>query len=281
MGRRKCVSVILTFNSESIIRETISQASKVKADILVIDSGSTDKTLDIVKSFKSCLLLERDFKNYSDQRNWSILLSKDKYEWQLHLDADEVLDEISISDINSKLDYTDLDAFMIKRRDYFLGRMMRFSGLNPWHLRLFKSDYVRCEDRLYDQHFVSVKDCKVGGLKGFMHDKNALSISEWIARHNRWSSMEAQQIFTDYGHGENLLQPNFFGCARERTRFYKSLYYKLPRVIRAFFYFLYRYFFRLGFLDGIEGLYFSLLQGLWFRLLIDIKLGELNKEASR
>ena len=272
MITERCSIVILTFNSATIIKETVSQAQKVSGFIYVVDSGSTDGTVEIVTQM-GCSVVQRPFTNYSDQRNWAIEQIGSSSEWQLHLDADEVLDDVAILEITSVLRGTPYyDAYMLKRRDYFMGRMLRFSGVNPWHLRLFKSGVGQCENRLYDQHFVSTK--KVGRLNGFMHDKNALVLSDWIARHNRWSDLEAKESMNHDSYRTGVLQARLFGDARERTRFFKSLYYKLPIGVRALSYFIYRYLFRLGFLDGKVGFYFAFFQAFWFRMLVDAKVYE-------
>jgi glycosyltransferase involved in cell wall biosynthesis len=266
-----CVVVILTFNSEKIIPETIGQALKVSPYIFVVDSGSKDKTTEVAKEL-GCEVVERTFINYSEQRNWAINKMAQNYYWQLHLDADEVLDDTVVDSICNILQgNSTFDAYLVKRRDYFMGKMLHFSGVNPWHLRLFKSGVGHCENRLYDQHFVSSQP--TGKLSGFMHDKNVSSIAEWITSHNRWSDFETDQIF-----GKNVsvdvLQPFLFGDARERTRFNKIVYYKLPIGIRALSYFVYRYVFRLGFFDGAVGFYFAFFQAFWFRMLIDAKIYE-------
>jgi hypothetical protein len=169
----------------------------------------------------------------------------------------------------------DLDAYMLKRRDYFMGRELRFSGVNPWHLRLFRSGVGSCENRLYDQHFVASRPA--GKLNGLMHDKNALGISDWIARHNRWSDLEVTQVMREERVGNDVLQARISGDARERTRYLKGLYYRMPIASRALSYFVYRYFFRLGILDGKPGFYFAFFQALWFRMLVDAKIYELHR----
>lgn len=272
MANDSCVVVILTFNSANIIEETIQQALKVSRNILVIDSGSTDATVEIARA-NGCEILNRAFINYSEQRNWAIQQVESNYQWQLHLDADEVLDEAAISSILNVLNGNPaFEAYLIKRRDYFMGRMLRFSGVNPWHLRLFRSGIGQCENRLYDQHFVATKPS--GKLSGFMHDKNASSLTDWTARHNRWSDLEAEQILQEQEFSADVLQPKLFGDARERTRYIKGLYYRLPIGIRALSYFIYRYLFRLGFLDGTVGFYFAFFQAFWFRMLVDAKIFE-------
>lgn len=267
-----CVVVILTFNSENIIRETLTQALKVSPYIFVVDSGSNDATADIAREL-GCEVVDRAFVNYSEQRNWAINQLAQNYQWQLHLDADEVLDEEAVNSIRNILHgNARFDAYLIKRRDYFMGRMLRFSGVNPWHLRFFRSGIGQCENRLYDQHFIAAQPA--GKLHGLMHDKNVSSLTDWINRHNRWSDLEADQSFKDNHSGNDVLQPRLFGDARERTRYIKGLYYKLPIGIRALSYFIYRYLFRLGFLDGVVGFYFAFFQAFWFRMLVDAKIYE-------
>jgi glycosyltransferase involved in cell wall biosynthesis len=272
MLKDSCVVIILTFNSANIIRETIGQALKACPRIYVVDSGSKDDTVIIARNM-GCEVVDRAFINYSEQRNWAIEQMAPNYQWQLHLDADEVLDDDAVNSICNVLHGENkFDAYLIKRRDYFMGRMLQFSGVNPWHLRLFKSGAGQCENRLYDQHFVTT--IPTGKLRGIMHDKNVSSMADWTARHNRWSDLEADQIMQDNDIGNDVLQPRLFGDARERTRFIKRLYYKLPIGIRALLYFVYRYVFRLGFLDGVVGFYFAFFQAFWFRMIVDAKIYE-------
>ncbi len=273
MPKPSCVVVILTFNSASIIRETVSQAKKVSPHVFAVDSHSSDGTPAILEEL-GCTVVQRPFSNYSDQRNWAISQVEKSYDWQLHLDADEVLDEESVGEIRTLLAGTPrFDAYLIRRRDYFMGKMLRHSGVNPWHLRLFKSGQGRCEARLYDQHFIT--QAKSGRLHGFMHDKNSALLTNWIASHNRWSDAEAREkLGPRAAVADDVLKPRLTGDARERTRFIKEIYYKLPTGIRSLSYFIYRYIFRLGFLDGTAGFYFAFFQALWFRMLVDAKMYE-------
>lgn len=272
MQQPRCVVVILTFNSASIVRETVAEARKVSPHVYAVDSFSTDGTPAILEEL-GCTVVQRAFSNYSDQRNWAISQVEKSYEWQLHLDADEVLDAEAVREINALLAGTPrFEAYMLRRRDYFMGKMLRHSGVNPWHLRLFRSGVGRCESRLYDQHFIS--SAPAGRMNGFMHDKNSAKLADWITSHNRWSDAEAKEKLGAQLSKEGVLQPRLMGDARERTRFVKELYYKLPIGIRSLGYFIYRYIFRLGFLDGITGFYFAFFQALWFRMLVDAKMYE-------
>lgn len=277
--RKPCVVVLLTFNSVGIIRETVTAALRVSPHVYAVDSYSTDGTVQILEEL-GCTVVQRPFSNYSEQRNWAIAQVQDDYDWQLHLDADEVLDDTSVQEIGAVLKNGGAphDAYMLRRRDYFMGTMLRFSGVNPWHLRLFRRGAGQCEKRLYDQHFILAgRGHSTGRLRGFMHDKNALTLTDWIGRHNRWSDAEAREKTGPQHVGDEVLQPRLLGDARERTRFIKQLYYRMPIGVRAISYFFYRYFFRLGFLDGKPGFYFAFFQALWFRMLIDAKIYEMRK----
>jgi glycosyltransferase involved in cell wall biosynthesis len=287
MSRVRCRVVVLTFNCADIIGQTLAQARRIDPHPFVVDSFSSDRTAEQVGS--DAQWVQRAFKNYGEQRNWAIAQVAPDCEWQLHLDADEVLDDDAVTAINAVLDQganASHQAYLLRRVDYFMNRQLRHSGVNPWHLRLFRSGHGACENRLYDQHFVS--DRPAGRLKGCMHDKNAVSLSDWTARHNRWSDLEVAELLK--GHqasaagleapASGLLQGRFGGDPRERTRWLKGLYYRMPGGLRSTAYFFYRYVFRLGFLDGREGLYFAFLQALWFRLLVDAKMLEAQRAAS-
>lgn len=280
----RCRVVVLTFNCAGIIDETLAQARRIDPRPFVVDSFSTDGTAERVRA-ADCELVQRPFGNYADQRNWAIAEVAPRAEWQLHLDADEVLDDDAVRAILSVLageKGLDHSAYMLRRVDYFMGRRLRHSGVNPWHLRLFRSGVGACEDRLYDQHFVASVPAR--RLDGCMHDRNSVSLGDWTARHNRWSELEAAEL-AERGpdtpvDGRPLLRGRLLGDPRQRTRWLKRVYYgHLPGGLRAVTYFLYRYVLRLGFLDGREGFYFAFLQGLWFRLLVDAKLHE-RKRAS-
>src|SRR5262245_61876063 len=263
-----CTVVVLTFNCASIIRETLRQARKVSDDIRVVDSYSTDDTPEIARS-EGATVVQRPFRDYAEQRNWAIAQIDDGRGWQLHLDADEVLDDTAVASIRGALDAAStapFDAYLLRRVDYFMGRRLRFSGLNPWHLRLFRNGHGSCEQRLYDQHFVATG--RSGRLEGSMHDRNSVSLTDWTVRHNRWSDLEVAELGRRVEQRGGVLQGDLLGDPRERTRALKGWYYVMPAGVRSVTYFVYRYVFRLGFLDGPEGFYFAFLQALWFRLLV-------------
>lgn len=268
--------IVLTHNSVQVIERTVRAALEVSRSIYVIDSGSSDDTVALATALGGHVV-HRPFKHYADQRNWAIDEFGGHTEWQLHLDADEVLDALAISEIKRVLAApTGASAFIFKRRTYFLDRPLRFGGTSNYHLRLFKSGTARCEDRLYDQHFVSEQPGV--RLRGLLHDMNVGSLSEWTARHNRWSDLETQELLRPNTDGAGQIKARLSGDPRERRRFYKGRYYSMPPILRSLLLFAYRYLLQGGFLDGRAGFFYAFFQVLWFRMLVDAKLHEQRRQ---
>jgi hypothetical protein len=146
-----------------------------------------------------------------------------------------------------------------------------------WHLRLFRTGVGRCENRQYDQHFLLAGGTS-GKLPGAIVDDVRMPLTEWTARHNRWADSEVAELEKEERAGR--LAPDARGNPAQRKRFLRQKYYCMPLFIRSFALFLYRYFFRLGLLDGTEGLIFWFLQSFWFRFLVDAKIWEKRHAAS-
>jgi len=135
-----------------------------------------------------------------------------------------------------------------------------------------------CEDRRYDQHFVTSGLAE--RLKGYFIDDNRASLERWTDRHNKWSSAEAEEVLHPSSGGKRVT-PTFLGSPINRKRWLKEhVWGRLPILWRPFAYFSYRYFLCLGFLDGREGLIFHVLQAFWFRFLVDSKVFEQQQQTS-
>jgi glycosyltransferase involved in cell wall biosynthesis len=263
--------IVLTFNSADVIADTLHAALQLSRSVFVVDSGSSDDTVAQATAL-GCHVVHRAFKHYADQRNWAIDKFGHRSAWQLHLDADEVLDATAIAEVRRVLaDPGPYTGFIFERRTYFLGQALRFGGTSNFHLRLFRSGSARCEDRLYDQHFVS--DQAALRIKGLLHDKNVGSLTEWTARHNRWADLESAELCRP-GETQGQIKARLSADPRERRRFYKGRYYSVPPIVRPVLLFVYRYVVQGGFLDGRAGFFYAFFQVLWFRMLVDAKLHE-------
>src|SRR3954454_20969458 len=149
----KTAVIILTFNSCETLPQTIRSARSVSDEIYVVDSFSQDNTVALAESL-GARVLSHPFENYGKQRNWAIENIGIRSGWQLHLDADECLDNTLCAAIASLPEDAAPNGFLLARNLVFLGRELRHGGLSPtWHLRLFRTGVGQCEDRLYDQPF--------------------------------------------------------------------------------------------------------------------------------
>jgi glycosyltransferase involved in cell wall biosynthesis len=263
--------ILLSFNSEATLAATLTSARQVSDEIFVVDSFSTDGTVEIARSL-GATVVQHAFEHYGAQRNWAIDNLPISRPWQLHLDADEWMDDRLVAAIQSLPDEPGHAGYFIPRYLRFLGRVLRHGAMSPtWHLRLFRAGAGRCEDRKYDQHFLLTSGTS-GKLPGEVIDDIRMSLSEWTARHNRWSDAEVAELGAQASQGR--LKPDLCGNPAQRKRFLRRKYDRMPLFVRALGLFVYRFFFRLGCLDGTEGMIFWVLQSFWFRFLIDAKIWE-------
>jgi glycosyltransferase involved in cell wall biosynthesis len=281
--------VILTFNSEKSLKDVILSCQSLTSNIFVVDSYSSDTTISIAKSF-NCQVVQHHFENYSQQRNWAqeyIKQFSSPNPWLLHLDSDEVISSKLVKNIQKFLNSSEaskIDGCLIQRQSFFLGKPIRFGHTNPsWHLRLFQASKGKCEDRLYDQHFIVPG--KTQKIEGLLLDLQLTTIEQWTSSHNRWSTSEAREIIDSFNQSleieKDVLPASLYGDLRMQKRWLKNnLYYQSPILLRAFIFFFYSYFIKLGFLDGKTGLIYHILQAFWFRFLTDAKIIEQEIEKA-
>jgi glycosyltransferase involved in cell wall biosynthesis len=280
---RPLAVVILTRDEEGNLPDCLASLRRLDAEVFVVDSGSTDRTREIAGE-AGCHVVQHPFEDYAAQRNWALENLPVRSPWILNMDADERLTAALAEEIAVVV--TDPDApyvgYMMSRRTVFLGRWLRHGGQYPaWHLRLCRAGRVRCERRRYDQHFVV--DGNTGRLRNDLIDVLSTDLTRWTERHNRWASLEAEELYAkrrNRRNGGDGVRPRFAGTPIERRRFLREgIYERFPPLLRPFLFFVYSYVLRLGFLDGVPGLVFHALQRFWFRFLVDAKLLELEYRA--
>ncbi len=278
--------VILTFNEEKNIEACLQSVSKLNAKIFIVDSGSTDRTLAICEPYNTHVF-HHPFENYASQRNWALQNLPLEAEWTLNIDADHRVTEAlanELTDLFSHTIDTGVNGFLISRQTLFMDKWIKHGGHYPtYHANLFRKGFGHCEEKLYDQHFVVTGKTNI--LKNDIIDIITDSVNTFIVRHNHWATLEAQYLFAQQtqttGNNTPLIKPKLLGNPMERRRYMKKQYESLPLFIRPVFYFMIRYFIRLGFLDGTRGFIFHFLQGFWFRFLIDVKLYELRRSQKQ
>jgi glycosyltransferase involved in cell wall biosynthesis len=273
--------IILTYNEEANIAQSLDSVAGWVNEIIILDSLSTDRTLEIASEY-GCHISQNKFENYAKQRNYALDHLPIHSEWVLFLDADEWLPDALKQEISSLIAISpEENGFYIKRRLIWMGRWIRRGYYPSWILRLFRYGKGRCEDRAVNEHLIV--DGKTGQLRNdFMHEDRK-GVTDWIAKHNGYATRETLELFkkptTDL-----QIDVRFWGTQAERKRWLRyRLWNGLPPLVRPVLYFIYRYIFRGGFLDGKAAFIYHFLQGLWFPMLIDIKYLEMrfNRETSK
>lgn len=271
--------VILTRNEERHIARALASVSGIADRVFVVDSGSTDRTVEIAGS-AGATVLSNAWVNYATQFNWALDQLPQGTDWVLRLDADEVVTAPLGAEIVDRLPQLgpEIAGVYLSRRMTFMGRPIRWGGLFPVRvLRLFRHGKGRCENRWMDEH-IRVEG-ETAEFKGEMLDDNLNSLTWWTEKHNAYASREVVDLLNlEYGFmpHETVADLRSGQQAGVKRWMKEKVYTRLPAGFRACAYFLYRYVVRLGFLDGKEGTAFHVLQGFWYRYLVDMKLHEVR-----
>ena len=273
-------ALIITKNEEIHIERCINNIKKLVSDVLIIDSFSNDNTIEIAKKL-NIKFIQNKFINHAKQFNFGLSQLSQDTDWVLKIDADEILTSSLIAEIKNKLPMLDknINGIYIKRHLVFQDTLIKYGRLSPVRLlRLFRFQKGKCDNRWVDEK-IKVEG-KTAQFKEYIIDQNLKSLSEWIRKHDRYSSAEAlNYLLIKYNSLFNDIEQSQLNFETLSVVSLKSrnLYAKLPLIIRAFTIFSYRYFFCLGFLHGKAGLIYFFLQSLWYRILVDAKILEVEK----
>lgn len=277
--------VILTHNEERHIGRAIESIRPLAERIVVVDSGSTDRTCAIAKQH-SADIFERSWVNYADQFQWALDTCEIATDWTMRLDADEWLGEALVQNLIGLLPDLDpaITAISLDRQHHFMGRWIRHGGRYPLRLlRIWRTGQGRIEQRWMDEHIV-VQHGTLRHVPGTFVDQNEHGLSYFTSKHNGYATREAlDALITKYALFE---VPENTGLAStkqaQKMRARKTDWYnKLPTGVGPLLYFLYRYCFQFGFLDGRAGLIYHFLQGFWYRFLVDAKRVELESAMAQ
>ena len=271
--------IILTYNESLHIERCIRSLKSVVSDFFVVDSFSTDDTVSICESL-GVRVYQRAWKNYSDQFQWGLENCPIKTDWVMRMDADEYIEPDLIAELPAILENVspNVSGFYIRRKYFFLGKWVKHGAVYPLNLlRVWRSGKGRIENRWMDEHIVL--DAGVTAqLKGHIVDDNLNNTRWWLDKHNKYADREMIDIL-DKKYGlfmldDALVSAGTSSQAKLKRWVKERLYNKLPIFIRPLLYFLYRYFIRLGFLDGTSGFAFHFFQGYWYRSLVDLRVYE-------
>lgn len=273
-------TIILTYNEEKNIEHCLKSIYGWLDKIFVVDSYSTDGTLEIVKRYTD-KIYRHAFENQAKQFNWALDNLPITTEWIMRLDADERITPELRDELLKEFPMIPkgITGLFVKRRVYFMGRWIKHGGYYPtWLLRIFRKGKAKAEQKWMDEH-IRVLEGEIKKLDNDIIDENRKGLSFWVEKHNNFATREMMEIAGLIEKEiDKTVNPHLLGNPVQRKRWLKEKFYlRLPLFIRPFLYFLYRYLLRLGFLDGKEGLIFHFLQGFWYRFLVDAKIYEYRK----
>lgn len=278
MDRPSITVIILTYNEQVHLQRCIDSVKNICQDIVVVDSFSTDNTKQIALN-NEVGFFQNTWINHAVQFNWALANIPIKTDWVLRLDADEYITESLKQEILDKLPdiQPPINGIVLPLQRIFLGRHIKKGNGVIKLLRLFRYGFAQSEVRWMDEH-IQLSEGETVDFSGAFADDNLNNLSWWTQKHIGYALKEAVTLLD--------LELNLFPQANKKgslstqasqKRKLKEKYASKPLFIRAFLYFIYRYIFRLGFLEGKEGFLWHFLQGWWYRTLVDAKIYEIKK----
>jgi glycosyltransferase involved in cell wall biosynthesis len=272
-------AIVLTLNEELHLERCLENIIRITDEIVVLDCFSSDSTELIARKYNARFIRHK-WINHASQFNFALSCLDKNSQWVLRIDADEFLSDDLINNIQLILKgpNLDIDGFFCNRKIVFHGNIIRYGGIFPIKtLRLFRYGKGRCENRWMDEHI------KVQGLtqtlSGEIIDENLNSLTWWTDKHNKYASREAVDLLNLEYHfmpHDSIAELKINNSTGFKRWLKEHIYARLSPGFRAFIYFFYRYFIRLGFLDGKAGFSFHFLQGFWYRFLVDAKVTEVK-----
>ncbi|HVM94256.1 MAG TPA: glycosyltransferase family 2 protein [Terriglobales bacterium] len=264
------VSVIIPVRNEAHNLPRCLAALGDAGEVYVIDSQSEDETVSIASSFGAKVVQFHYHGGWPKKRQWAIDTLPLAYDWVLLLDADEVLTPELRTEIQQAIRDPQVGGYHIALKMHFLGRQLRHSGASFWKLSLFRRGRGHYECRLQDQdknmadmevHEHVVVDGPVRHLRNPLVHHNVESLDRYIQKHNEYSNWEAR-VWLDGSREKEEIRPAFDGTQAQRRRWLRRHFLEMPGSPLVFFF--YKYFVRMGVLDGIPGLIYCVFQGVQF-----------------
>lgn len=274
--------LILTYNEELHIARAIGSVVAFADQIFVIDSFSTDQTVEIARSL-GATVLQNPFVNQARQFQWGLDHAPILCDWVMRLDADEVIEPELAREIGEKLPRLgpDVAGINLKRKHIFLGRFIRHGGRYPLVLtRIWRRGQGRVENRWMDEHVI-VQGGRTVLFDNPFSDHNLHDLGYFTDKHNKYATREAVDVLNRryrlFAEDAGLTHEASSWQASAKRLIKERIYNRIPFPISTLGYFLFRYVLQLGFLDGREGLIYHFLQGYWYRFLVGAKVLEFDR----
>lgn len=273
--------LILTYNEEKHLARCLESLKAFATEVFIVDSYSTDQTLAIAQEM-GAKVYQNTWVNYAVQFQWGLDHCPIRTPWVMRMDADEYVTPELAKEIKERLPKISdaVSGLIVKRQVHFMDRWIRHGGYYPTKLlRIWRTGMGSIEQRWMDEH-IKLSSGSTLELEHDIVDHNLNNLSWWTEKHNSYATREAVDLLNKEHHffEEDSIRVDAASKKQdEKKRWYKdNLYGKMPLFIRAFLYFLFRYFIQLGFLDGKPGLVWHFLQGFWYRFLVDAKIYQIK-----
>lgn len=269
--------LVLAFNEERNIGRCLASLEGLE-DIVVVDSGSSDKTVEICRQF-GARVLYRPFDNFAEQRNFGLEQGEFKYEWVLHLDADEVLPQEFRSALAALEPPPGIDGYQVPSKTILGGKWLRHAGMYPsYQARIGHRDRFRFIQVGHGQR----EDVPVERMGVFYHPYEHYSFSHgmvnWLEKHVRYARDEAVQLEMDRKAPESVFDSASTAGATESRRRLKKLTNRLPLALRPPLRFFYVYLVRRGFLDGFAGFRYAFMLTVYEGMIAVIAWSKCDNE---
>ena len=272
-------SIILTKDEEKNIATCIGRLKGLAARIVVVDSGSTDRTLEIARELGAEVFVHQPYGDYASQFNWALENTGISTRWVMRVDADEYWTPELCREVEGLLAEhadDDVNGILTESIFYFMGRRIRHGERKRRKIVVFRRDHGYIEKRRRDQHTI-VEDGRVIEAKHRFEHNDFKDLDNWISKMNTYANREVDDYFVDrerYRRGAVNLDGVSDASLSGRRKLKFKLYYRMPKFFRCWLLFVYIYIFRLGFLDGKEGFVYNYLFHRWYRTLVDAKILE-------
>lgn len=276
-----CV-LILTHNEERHIARSLASIRRLASEVFVVDSFSTDRTVALATEHGATVLQNR-FVNYATQFQWALDNAPIRSTWVMRLDADEIIESDLEAEIARELPAlpADVAGVNLKRKHIFMDRWVRHGGRYPLVLlRIWRHGQGRIENRWMDEHML-VWGGRAVTFQGGFSDHNLNDLGFFTDKHNKYATREAIDILNQrlqlFARDTDLSADGTSAQASLKRWLKEQVYNRIPFTVSVPAYFIWRYVFQLGFLDGRSGLVYHVLQGFWYRFLVGAKVMEFER----
>jgi glycosyltransferase involved in cell wall biosynthesis len=249
-------------------------------DIVMVDSGSIDGTLDIARK-RNIRVLHHSFRDFASQRNFGLAEGKFRHNWVLHLDADEIVTPEFVRRLAELEAHEGIDAYCIPSKLVMCGRWLRHAGMYPvYQVRLGRVGALRFRQVGHGQHEDLPSERIAIFDEPYVHHAFSQGFKRWLEKHIEYAEAEAEELIRVRSSVEFHFNDLFAGNRTVRRRVVKAFSYRIPLFCRPLLRFWYVYVFRCGFLDGRPGFVYSVMLSVYETMIAILAYGRNNATAA-